>query len=163
MSAVIRHDWKREELLARAGSLPGCYAPALYSFTYGPKGEVLDLQVAQGLPPRVNKVVASAMPKAGHSVLYSPQAELNMHMVELGRGCSRACRFCAAGYIYRPPRLWSHEKVEKALAARPVTVDRVGLLGMEMVPDLATTELAESLFDSGCMLSFSSLRADRLS
>ena len=154
---------EREELLKQATFLPGCYAPTFYSFSYGQSGEVLDIQREEGLPPRIVKVIAPSMPKAGHSVLYSPQAELDMHMVELGRGCSRACRFCAAGFIYRPPRLWPHEKVEKAMAARPTAVDRVGLLGMEMVPDLSITELAESLSVSGCMLSFSSLRADRLS
>ena len=60
------------------------------------------------------------MEKAAHSLLLSPEAELSMFMTELGRGCSRGCRFCAAGFIYRPPRLWDVKQVLRGLGKRPV-------------------------------------------
>jgi radical SAM superfamily enzyme YgiQ (UPF0313 family) len=155
---------RRTDLLVEiAASLPGCYAPGLYRFTYNAQGAVVSIVPSPGVPERVSKVVAGAMGKAAHSTLLSPEAELGMYMVELGRGCSRGCRFCAAGYIYRPPRLWSREAVLAGLSDRPPQMDRIGLLGMEMASAETVDGIGAYLHDHGCSLSFSSLRADRIS
>ena len=154
----------RAELLYQVvATLDGCYAPALYHFEYDDSGNLRRIRAEEGLPHKVKKAVLARASTAGHSRLYSPRAELDMHMVELGRGCSQACRFCAAGYVYRPPRLWPQDAVARALQERPEHVQRIGLLGMEMSESLDTAQLATDLKGSGCMLSFSSLRADRLS
>ena len=154
----------RDALLMRiAATLPGCYAPAFYRFLYADNGEVRDIAALAGLPPRIAKVIAPEMERAAHSTLLSPEAELGMYMVELGRGCSRGCRFCAAGFIYRPPRLWRAETILRGLEDRPEQVDRIGLLGMEMASSETVDAIAGYLREHGCALSFSSLRADRIS
>ncbi len=154
----------RSELLRHIGrTVPGCYIPSGYSFTYDTAGRVQNISVDSGLPKRVRKVVLDTTAQAAHSELLSSEAELGMYMTELGRGCSRGCRFCAAGFIYRPPRLWSAVAVLAGLEQRPVGVDRVGLLGMEMVASETLNRIASHLQASGCSLSFSSLRADRIS
>jgi len=154
----------RTELLQHIGAtLAGCYVPGGYTFRYDSDGRVREIIAPPGLPQRVTKVVLKTTSKAAHSELLSPEAELGMYMTELGRGCSRACRFCAAGFIYRPPRLWDSDAILAGLEARPAGVDRVGLLGMEMSDNATLGRIASYLQGHGCSLSFSSLRADRIS
>ncbi len=145
-----------------ASTLPGCYVPSFYQFAYDEAGVVTRIKVTPGVPERVSKVVMPEMRQAAHSTLLSPEAELGMYMVELGRGCSRGCRFCAAGYIYRPPRLWSADAVLAGLEERPQHTNRIGLLGMEMADDETLSRIAAYLREHHCSLSFSSLRADRI-
>ena len=154
---------RREIVLHAAGTLAGCYAPALYSFRFAADGRVLAMEHEPGVPARVRRAVVSGMAAAAHSQIMSPEAELGMFMTELGRGCSRGCRFCAAGFIYRPPRLWSEDQVLAGLEARPAGVDRIGLLGMEMAEAGVLDRIAGYLSENSCQLSFSSLRADRIS
>lgn len=163
--AVLRQavGAERAPLLADiAASLPGCYVPGLYRFHHDELGVLRAIEPSPGAPQRVRKVIAPPLGQAAHSTLLSPQAELGMYMVELGRGCSRGCRFCAAGFIYRPPRLWSAEAIVGGLADRPSSMDRIGLLGMEMAGEETVDRIAAYLQEHGCALSFSSLRADRI-
>ena len=164
IATLLDQRISRQEILETlARTIPGCYVPSLYHFSYGPHGEITELKTASDLPPRIAKNLVEHPTVAAHSRLFSPEAELDLFMTELGRGCSRGCRFCAAGFIYRPPRLWRPKAVIKALQQRPAAVDRVGLLGMETAEGPVIAKIIDYLRDNTCALSFSSLRADRIS
>lgn len=154
------------ELLAEiVTSQPGFYAPGLYQPTYDADGMFLantPRKEYAGLPQRIKKVIMDTPGNiAGHSTILTPLAEFsNLFMTELGRGCSRGCRFCAAGFIYRPPRLWPAQSIINAIDARPGDNSRIGLLGMEMAHTEDMALISDYLASQSCSLSFSSLRAD---
>ncbi|HKJ64435.1 MAG TPA: radical SAM protein, partial [Desulfopila sp.] len=141
----------------------GVYAPALYTPKYE-NGRCIGLDAVAGVPARVSRVSVAECDVAAHSTLMSPLAEFSdLYLTELGRGCSRGCRFCAAGFIYRPPRLWDADAVVRGLSRRSRQDTRVGLLGMEMADGDTLEVVGSYLLKSSCALSFSSLRADRIS
>ena len=156
---------KKELLKEITATLAGCYAPELYKVTYDSEGNFVSNRPKDHkpkLPQRIKKVTMDSPGNtASHSTLLTPLAEFSdLFMTELGRGCSRGCRFCAAGFIYRPPRLWQAQSIMKAIESRPVGNSRIGLLGMEMIPSEDMTAIADFLANQSCSLSFSSLRAD---
>ncbi|CAG37621.1 radical SAM protein [Desulfotalea psychrophila] len=141
----------------------GCYGPRFYHPFYGDDGRQAGYDVDEGLPRRIKKLTLYHSDRAAHSQLLTKEAEFSdLYLTELGRGCSRGCRFCTAGFIYRPPRLWDADAVVAGLKERFDGVERVGLLGMEMAATKDLDAIAEYLLGSGCSLSFSSLRADRI-
>ena len=145
-----------------ARTVPGAYVPAGYTPRYHPDGTLAAFEAAPGFPERV---VAPHLPELApyptHSHLLAPLSEWGeMFLVETGRGCSRGCRFCAAGFVYRPPRerdlsdLWT--QVEPGVMARR----KIGLVGAAVSDHPAIRDLCRKILAAGGTMGISSLRAD---
>ncbi|THB75208.1 MAG: radical SAM protein [Desulfobulbaceae bacterium] len=145
-------------------SQPGFYGPQFYTPQYDERGYQISTHAAPGFPERIKKVYLKTKDHAAHSELLTPNTEFaDLYLTELGRGCSRGCRFCTAGFIYRPPRIWDAGAVLESIRQRPEHINRIGLLGMEMSAPETIDTIAEFIDQQQCSLSFSSLRADRIS
>lgn len=163
---ITAHEEKQgwQDMLGSCAAQPGYYVPAKYGYVYTDDGAFAGFKAADGALLPVEKKVCLDPDEAGHSQLLTPNTEFSsLYLAELGRGCSRGCRFCAAGFVYRPPRLWRSEAIIKALKHMPEGCSRVGLLGMEMAHAEDLAAVAGYLEGVQCSLSFSSLRADALS
>jgi radical SAM superfamily enzyme YgiQ (UPF0313 family) len=82
----------------------------------------------------------------------------DMMLVEASRGCQWGCRFCAAGYMYRPIRTRGVEELEKVVRAGLAHRQTIGLIGAEMASVPGVDRLAEVAAEAGGRLSPSSSR-----
>ena len=102
-----REGWQRCELLAAAARIPGLYVPSLYRVTYREDGAVSSVTPLEGAPELVTKRIVQDLNQSYFPVkTIVPSTEIvhDRVMLEVFRGCIRGCRFCQAGYAYRPVR-----------------------------------------------------------
>ena len=107
-----REGWSKHEFLVRAAQIPGVYVPSLYDVAYNDDGTVKSITANEGAPKVVLKRIMRDMDKAYYPTkTIGPSTEIVQDRVslELFRGCIRGCRFCQAGYVYRPVRNRSEE------------------------------------------------------
>ncbi len=102
-----RGGWTKARFLAAAAQIEGVYVPSLYDVTWTEDGRVSEIRPREGAPARVRKRIIRDLDAADfpvHTIIPSTEIVHDRTMLELFRGCIRGCRFCQAGYVYRPVR-----------------------------------------------------------
>ena len=162
----------REEFLTRAAQIRGCYVPSLYDVTYNADGTVKGVTPRNNAPQKVQKRLMMDMDKSYYPDNFVvPNTEIvhDRAMQEIFRGCIRGCRFCQAGFLYRPVREKSHDVINNQChtLCNNTGYDEVSLSSLsssdysQIVPLL--TKLNEWSNDENVSISLPSLRVDGFS
>jgi radical SAM family uncharacterized protein len=148
-----------------ARSVPGAYVPAFYSVDYQRDGTIASFNPLGDVPATVKRVYLKDLDSnAACSAILTPDTTFGRtYLVEVGRGCPHGCRFCSAGFIYRPPRFRPISLLTENIRRGASLTDRVGLVGAAVSDLPGIGDLCNQHLDRDIRISFSSLRADGLS
>lgn len=163
----------RREFLLEAARVPGIYVPSLYRVEFREDGRFLKISpAAEGVPEKVTKRVVRDMDKApfpARPLVPSTEIVHDRIMVEVLRGCTRGCRFCQAGVLYRPVREKKPETVLRQAAelVKNTGYDEISLTSLSTSDYTPVRRVISALMDEharrGVGVSLPSLRADNFS
>lgn len=158
--AKSSHD--RQELLKGLANLPGVYVPRGHTPSYADSGRLLAMTPDQGFPDRVQRQWQSSLDDSqSRTCVATPDTEFgSMHLVEVSRGCPRACRFCAAGFIYRPFREHSLDHLRREILDQSAGIERFGLVAAAVSDYGNLADIGREILEHGGEVSVSSVRID---
>ncbi|MBW2616250.1 MAG: radical SAM protein [Deltaproteobacteria bacterium] len=165
--AALRDD-KKTFMKDLAGNVPGLYVPSLYRPEYHQDGTLKsflpkDDQVPEKIKPACPADDQFIDGKTPLSTITTPDTEFgDKVLIELGRGCGRSCRFCAAGYVYRPPRMHRESDIIASIDSALETCDQLGLLAASVSDIPGIENITSRIVKRGHAFSVSSLRADSI-
>ena len=165
-----RKGMTRRECLLRLAALEGVYVPDLYDVAYNDDGTVKN--VTPNCPEAPTVISKRIVPDLNQTYypeeIPVPYTEVvfDRIMLEIMRGCTRGCRFCQAGMLYRPVRERSQEKLielseklQKATGYEEISLSSLSSGDYSCLPELIR-ELMKRMKDKRVSISLPSLRID---
>jgi radical SAM family uncharacterized protein len=159
----------KDRLLKRLASVPGVYVPSFYRVDYDDGGLVKGITpIVPGAGPRIQRRIVSKLPPPpARPVVPYIEVIHDRGAIEIQRGCSRGCRFCQAGMVYRPVRERPQQEVIDAAGALIASCgyDEVSLVSLNTSDYAGIDRLVAGLTQlyPNLTLSLPSLRLDDFS
>ena len=170
--AAKRAGKGKAEFLLDVAKIPGVYVPSLYEHSYNSDGTIAAITPCPGAPKQVTKRIVEDLNHAYFPVkTIVPSTEIvhDRSNLEIFRGCIRGCRFCQAGFCYRPIRSKRADVLcEQAIESledsgnSEITLASLSTSDYRQLPELADKLLAYCE-PRKINLSLPSLRADNFS
>ncbi len=163
----------RTDFLEEIVKIEGIYVPSFYEFDYNEDGTIKSFTpLKPQYPVKIKKRIIKDLDKAYYpEKIIVPYTDIvhDRIMLEVFRGCIRGCRFCQAGFVYRPVREKSHErlmqlakKLEESTGYEEISLTSLSTSDYSELEEL-TSELIDEMDERKVGLSLPSLRLDSFS
>jgi len=167
--------WKEEsseldDLLRALTKIEGIYVPKFYKPKYYfdvtvPGGILEGYEVTEkDIPSRpLRRIVKDLDKTPTFTVIQTPETEFkSMFMTETSRGCEVGCKFCVAGYMYRPVRKRSEETLNATLKIGIENSESIGFVGAAVSSHPKIAEMVSRVAEAGKRASLSSIMSQRV-
>jgi radical SAM family uncharacterized protein len=172
LSAV--RQWKlldstdKQELLRKLATIPGIYVPQLYQIGYNNDGTISQISpMLNGIQSHIQRRLVDNLPPSVTRPVVPFMATIHDRAaIEIQRGCTRGCRFCQAGIVYRPVR---ERPIDDVLSAADELLKNTGYAELSLLSlstsdysdiDKLVGELAARYRENNLKISLPSLRID---
>ena len=165
-------SWSKDAFLKEVSKIPGIYVPSFYRHEYNEDGTLSAIVPLDGAPDKVTKRIIEDLDNAYFPTeMIVPSTEIvhDRANLEVFRGCIRGCRFCQAGFCYRPVRKKSPEVLYRQAVElleksgnNEITISSLSTSDYRGLKEL-TDELIPYCHAHKVNLSVPSLRADNFS
>ena len=146
---ISMHTSRKDILQTLEKDIPGAYVPNLHKKNKSFQIKVQYLKTLDTI-------------KTFTSILTSDTAFKDTFLIEILKGCPHGCRFCSAGFIYRPPRIYPEQNILKAIDTAIDKTNKIGLVSSAIADHPKLAQICTYGLRQNFKLSFSSLRADKL-
>ena len=164
--------WSKKAFLMEAAKIGGVYVPEFYTPEYNEDGTIKSFAIAEGAPESVTKRIVEDFDNSYYPtkpIVPSTEIVHDRVTIELFRGCIRGCRFCQAGFVYRPVRSRSVDKLvyQGTEALKNSGYQEISMASLSTSDYRELPALCDGLLDwcepRSVSLSLPSLRADNFS
>ncbi|MCQ4115079.1 TIGR03960 family B12-binding radical SAM protein [Ruminococcus sp. zg-921] len=167
-----KNNETKQQFLEKAAQIQGVYVPALYDVEYNVDGTIKSFMPKNNAPATVKKRIITDLDNLYYPdnfVVPSIEIVHDRAMAEIFRGCIRGCRFCQAGFLYRPVREKSPDVIDRQchMLCNNTGYDEVSLSSLSSSDYTKIGELLTNLTkwskDENVSISLPSLRVDGFS